>query len=125
MRFTAFLIAMLVGISYSTAVADDPSFEETRTKAEQGEAKAQVNLGKMYFNGCGGAPQDCTKATPWYRKAADQGVAHAQRMLGFLYSTGIDGCGVSQDYAEALKWIRKAAEQGYDEIGRASCRERV
>ena len=62
-------------------------------------------------------------ALKWYRMAAEQGDADAQTDLGIMYDNGF---GVPQDYAEALKWYRKAAEQGYaDEIGRASCRERV
>ncbi len=82
---------------------------ELRPLAEQGDAKAQYNLGLMYDNGQG-VSQDYAKALQWYRKAADQGYADAQFNLGFMYD---NGQGVPQDYVKALQWWRKAAEQGY------------
>jgi TPR repeat protein len=60
--------------------ADSPSLAETRTKAEQGDAAAQFNLGLMYRNG-EGVPKDYAEAANWYRKAAEQGVAAAQYTL--------------------------------------------
>ncbi len=85
------------------------AFREWRPLAEQGDAKAQFNLGGMYRQGRG-VPQDDAEAMKWYRKAAEQGDAKAQGILGFMYD---DGQGVAQDYAEAVKWYRKAAGQGY------------
>ncbi len=81
---------------------------EFRPLAEQGDARAQTNLGDMYANGLG-APQDYAEAAKWFRLAAEQGDAHTQGHLGDMYA---DGRGVAQDYAEALKWSRLAAEQG-------------
>ena len=48
-----------------------------RHAAEQGDADAQFNLGKMYAEGQG-VPQADTEALKWYRRAADQGNADAQ-----------------------------------------------
>jgi hypothetical protein len=76
--------------------------------AEQGFARAQSNLGTMYFHGQG-VPQDSTQAVYWYRKAAEQGHATAQGNLGIMYE---EGTGVAQDYTQAVYWHRKAAEQG-------------
>ncbi len=76
--------------------------------AEQGNAKAQYNLGVMYGNGRG-VKQDYFKAVNWYRKAAEQGHADAQLNLGYMYEKGR---GVKQDDFEAVKWYRQAAEQG-------------
>jgi TPR repeat protein len=84
------------------------AFRLWRPLAEQGEAKAQNNLGVMYDKGLGAA-QDYAEAVKWYRRAAEQGDAGAQHSLGFMYAKGH---GVAQDYAEALKWYRRAAEQG-------------
>ena len=78
--------------------------------AEQGDVKAQYNLGNMYVNGRG-VKQDGFEAVKWYRKAAEQGLANAQFNLGVMYYEG--GRGVKQDYFEAVKWYRQAAEQGY------------
>jgi len=82
---------------------------ETRTRAEEGNAKAEANLGNMYFHGRG-VPQDYAEAVRWYRKAADQGDAEGQDGVAYMY---LRGQGVPQDYAEALRWYRKAADQGY------------
>jgi clan AA aspartic protease (TIGR02281 family) len=79
-----------------------------RPLAEQGDARAQFNLGIMHYNGKGVA-QDYAAATRWYRKAAEQGHAAAQGNLGTMYNRGQ---GVPQDYATAVSWWRKAAKQG-------------
>ncbi len=85
MRFIAFLIALLVGVSHSTAVADSSSFKETRAKAAQGDANAQNTLGEMYEKGKG-VTQNNAEAVKWYRKAAEQGNAKAQNNLGIMYN---------------------------------------
>jgi Sel1 repeat len=79
-----------------------------RIRAEQGDAKAQYELGGMYYQGKG-VPQDYIEALRWYRKAADQGNAKGQYGVGFMYE---EGKGVPQDYAQAIAWYRKAAGQG-------------
>src|SRR6266478_856492 len=80
-----------------------------RARAEQGDAKAQSDLGHKYFHG-NGVPQDYAEAARWYGKAADQGEAKAQYAIGYMH---YHGQGVAQNYAEALRWYRKAADQGY------------
>jgi uncharacterized protein len=80
-----------------------------RKAADKGNARAQFNLGFMYYDGKG-VPQNYAEAMKWFRKAADQGHARAQFNLGFMY---YDYKGVPQNYAEALKWYRKAADQGH------------
>jgi TPR repeat protein len=87
---------------YATAL------ENWRPLAEDGDATAQVSLGRMYSQGHG-VPQDYAEAVRWYRLAAEQGDAWAQDSLGVMYS---QGHGVPQDYAEAVRWYRLAAEQG-------------
>jgi hypothetical protein len=80
-----------------------------RPLAEQGDARAQGNLGVLYENGQG-VPQDDIEAAKWYRKAANQGDASAQYKLGGLYWRGK---GVPRDGELAFAWYLKAAEQGY------------
>lgn len=87
---------------YSTAL------KEFRASAEQGNAKAQVGLGGLYYKGLG-IPQDYSQAALWNRKAAAQGDAKAQFNLGLMYE---GGHGVPQDYTQAARWYRLAAEQG-------------
>lgn len=79
-----------------------------RPLAEQGNAKAQYNLGVMYDKGQG-VLQNYAEAMKWYRLAADQGHAGAQYNIGNIYD---EGRGVAQSYAEAIKWYRLAADQG-------------
>lgn len=55
--------------------------------AEQGDATAQNNLGRMYMNGRG-VEKDEAQAVVWYRKAAEQGDADAQCNLDRMYADG-------------------------------------
>ncbi|MGI9250836.1 MAG: tetratricopeptide repeat protein [Pseudohongiellaceae bacterium] len=76
--------------------------------AEQGDADAQYDLGRVYYSGKG-VPQDYAEAARWYQLAAEQGHADAQENLGSLYYRGQEG--VPQDFTEAGRWYRLAAEQ--------------
>ncbi|CAG7827258.1 unnamed protein product, partial [Allacma fusca] len=76
-------------------------------EAQQGDVKAQYNLGVMLANGKGVA-QNQGEAVKWFRKAAEQGDADAQYNLGAMLANGE---GVAQNQGEAVKWFRKAAEQ--------------
>ena len=76
-----------------------------RTRAAQGDAQAQVELGFRYKHG-EGVPKDYATAQGWYEKAAAQGDTTAQLNLGVLYA---DGLGVSQDYMRAYMWFSVAA----------------
>jgi TPR repeat protein len=79
-----------------------------RPLADQGNAKAQHNLGIMYDSGVGVA-KDYAEAVKWLRKAADQGRSDSQYNLGRMYQYGH---GVPRNLTEAVKWYRKASEQG-------------
>jgi len=63
------------------------SFNEVKQSAEQGDAAAQNNLGKMYYNG-EGTLTDKKQAVYWYKKSAEQGLADAQCNLGLMYQRG-------------------------------------
>ncbi len=89
-------------------VAPASAARRFRRGAEQGVAKAQLNLAAMYGEGMG-VLQDNAEAAKWYRKAAEQGLVKAQLCLAAMYD---EGWGIPQDYAEAAKWYREAAEQG-------------
>lgn len=66
-------------------------------------------IGEDYFFGRNGKQQDFTKASEWYRMAAEQGYNIAQHNLGSMYE---NGRGVPQSNKEAAKWFLKAANQG-------------
>ena len=44
-----------------------------RKAADKGDAKAQSNLGSMYFSGLGGLQKNEKEALKWFKKAAEQG----------------------------------------------------
>jgi TPR repeat protein len=81
---------------------------QLQSKAEAGDASAQLAMGRAYQNGSGVRQNDET-AVKWYRKAADQGNAAAQNNLGVMYRAGL---GVEKNEEEALKWYHMAARQG-------------
>jgi hypothetical protein len=68
---------------YSTAL------KECQPLAEQGDANAQYNLGKLYYHGWGVA-QDYAQARDWWRKAAAQGHLDAQNKLAGLTQSWLD-----------------------------------
>jgi len=78
-----------------------------RPLAEQGNARAQNNLGVMYENGKGVA-QDVIEAVRWYRLAAVQGYGGAQYDLGLAYAIGRGG--VRRDPVRAYMWFSLAAQ---------------
>jgi Sel1 repeat len=86
-----------------------------RARADQGDANAEYELARFYYQGKG-VPQSDSEAVALYRKAADQGFARGQTDLAYMYS---QGKGVPLDYAESARWYRKAAKQGDDYSQRA------
>jgi len=81
-----------------------------RQIAEQGDAKAQFELGGIYCWLLGGRENE-EKGVYWFERAAKQGHVDAQYELGQMYSTG--WCVAQQETLEALKWYTRAAEQGH------------
>ena len=107
-------VAIVVGIFVSVLFSQSlfaKNAEDFRKAAEQGNAKAQFELGYCYHFGEGVAKNDVESAK-WYRKAAEQGNAFAQNNLGCCYAFGD---GVGKDPVQAVKWFRKSAELGYKE----------
>ena len=76
-----------------------------RPLAEQGDARAQGNLGFMYHQGYG-VPQDFAEALKWLRLSAEQGDASSQDMLGAMYD---NGDGVLQDFIQSHMWHNLSA----------------
>ena len=89
----------------------ETALREFRALAEEGNARAEYNIGLMYDLGTG-VEQDRAEAAIWYRKAATQAHVKAQFNLGFLYA---NGDGVSQELVLAYKWLELAAIQGHPE----------
>jgi TPR repeat protein len=84
---------------YATAL------KEFAPLAEQGNAAAQLFLGRMYMMGQG-VLKDSDQAIKWFKASASQGNAEAQFFLGTMYLLP------QKDIAEGVKWLRLSAEQG-------------
>ena len=89
------------------------------TRADSGDAFAQMMLGDMFAAGDGVA-QDHAEAARWYRLAAHRGAAKAQLSLGLLYS---QGQGVEKNLERAYQWVYTAAAKG--EVGAAQARDQI
>jgi TPR repeat protein len=84
----------------------DKAYNTMRSLAETADnAYAEYYLGVMYLNGQG-VEQDYTKASEWFRKAAEKHIPQAQYKLGTLY---FNGQGVPRDFERAYAWYRVGA----------------
>ena len=79
------------------------------TRAEAGDAEAQLQMGMRYATG-DGVVQNDKEAAKWFERAAKQGLAEAQYEYGLAL---LNGRGVVQDYQAAFKWIEKPALRGH------------
>jgi hypothetical protein len=79
------------------------------SRAEQGDAEAQLQLGMRYAEG-DGVIQNDKEAVRWFALAAEQGLAEAQYQYGLAL---LKGRGVVQDYQAAFNWIERPAQRGY------------
>ena len=92
--------------SLSAMAAD---FNQTQRLANQGNARAQRDLGTMYEYG-NGISKDYAKALEWYKKFSSLGYIIPKFKIAAMY---YQYKGVRQDYTEALKVYRPLAEKGY------------
>lgn len=108
-------VGALVGLTAWLALdqqvlpAADVSDNLPHTRAEQGDAEAQLQMGMRYAEG-EGVIQDDKKAVRWFEMAAKQGLPEGQYQYGLAL---LQGRGVVQDYKAAFSWIEKPAQRGY------------
>jgi hypothetical protein len=83
-------------------------------KADAGDAKAQLALGKLYQSGAvtpdGTVQHDYAGAAYWYHQASERGEAQATYQLAIFYR---DGLGVPADATQSFHLLQKAAEANY------------
>ncbi len=77
--------------------------KEFEALAERGDAKAMVDLGRMYHVG-EGVKRDYAKAMDWYLKAFKKGNGTAYNNIGVMYRDG-QGVQTNQQVAYALFYI--------------------
>jgi hypothetical protein len=80
----ALVTFLALGQDTKTTSKPTTKFQETKARAEKGDAVAQFDLGNSFYNGAG-VPQDYSEALKWYRKAAEQGYAAGQYNVGMCY----------------------------------------
>jgi TPR repeat protein len=126
--FTALLVALTLAVTPARAdfaagqAAYDAgnyvkAYAEWPPIAQDGDARAQYWLGRLFLHGymfegrylTEGRRLDPAEATRWYLKAADQGETRAQTEFAGMYETGF---GVEQDDVEAARWYGKAGDRG-------------
>ena len=89
-------------------------------EAEQGNALAMYDLGRMWADGLG-VEADPDAAKEWYRKALDAFLSaekklperkktYLQYRIGKMYLAGL---GTEQDYETAALWLERAAEKSH------------
>jgi TPR repeat protein len=106
------LIRLLCVLGFLVSVVFAESLDDTRKKAESGDAAAQFSLGLKYANG-NGVPKDSAEAVKWYRRSADQGNFVAQTILGMMYRNGE---GVPKDLVQAHVWWNIAGAAGNEGV---------
>ena len=68
----SFSAMILVGLVLALSTSACLFFPDIKTRAENGEAEAQVQLGLKYYDGVEkGFPRDDPQAVGWFRKAAE------------------------------------------------------
>ncbi len=104
--------------SLKKRIKPDPNLtdiaKKIESKAFQGIAEAQHDMGAIYVAGHGQIKKDLNRAVFWFKEAAKNGIANAKYNLGVLYHQGL---GVKQDINKALQLYKEAADQGHPEAG--------
>ena len=83
----------------------EASLQVLRRQAQEGDVRAQVELGLYYYRNSG-LPQAGAQARQWWTLAANQGDARAMAGLGYMLGTGTGGL---RDVNAGRQWLQKAA----------------
>jgi TPR repeat protein len=85
----------------------DDTYTAIRRRAQDGDPKAEYELGRMYETG-NQVEESAKEAFKWYSASAAQGYPDAQYRLGLAYLYGI---GTQQSIAQAGAWLNKAKDK--------------
>ena len=96
------------GVAAMKAGEHEKAYGIFKALADQGNARAENELGLMNENG-EGIPLNYPEAMTWYRKAAEGGYPLAQCNLGVMCYKGE---GTPRDVVQAYTWFDLAALQG-------------
>ncbi len=112
----------VVQLAAQQTKADQKPIEEVKAKAEAGDAKSQVELGRRYDKG-EGVMKDPAEAAKWYLKATEQNYAMAQYNLGLCYEQWQRSGGESGGGGEMVSQSRRAESRRLNKLG--ICYERA
>lgn len=86
---------------------------ELLTKAEQGDASAQISIGDSFYqewqHSYGDGPKFCPEALHWYRQAAFQGVSLGMHQVNWAYGNCAPG-NYDSNQILAIVWGKLASE---------------
>ncbi|MFG5780207.1 hypothetical protein ACFIQF_24395 [Comamonas sp. J-3] len=91
----------------------EASLQALRRQAQEGDTRAQVELGLHFYRNAG-LPQAGAQARQWWTMAAEAGDARAMAGLGYMLGTGTGGV---RDVPAGRQWLQRAASAG---LGRAN-----
>lgn len=103
-----FIFSLLVGCN-SLNSSENSEFINLKSAAEEGDIRAQSQMGDVYLFGEYDLNIDYEKAFNWYKKAADQNDAKSKYNLAIMY---LNGYGVKKDLSKSVEYYRKSAVQG-------------
>ena len=101
------IFILMLAITPPAPAAETESIDDLRTRAENGEAAAQLALAIAFRDGKGVA-KDPAAAMSWGHRAADQGHAEALDFVGFAY---LRGAMVERNTVVALGYFQSAAAE--------------
>ena len=107
LRFPLILVAVCV-ISALSVSSQTKNIADIQSQAQAGNAKAQFDLARAFYDGAGVA-KDPKQGLEWLKRSALQGYFAAEYGLGKMYQTGYEGA--TRNPHEAASWFRKAAAQ--------------
>lgn len=85
----------------------DAKIKEIEKAAKNGDARAQIDLGIIYFNGYG-VHSNYPKAIEWFEKASKSGERSAHLYCGIAHFNAIT---MARDFGPAVKYFKLAAKE--------------
>ena len=102
----------MIGLSLPLSLSAQ-TIDELKTRAANGDAKAQYNLGDRYYNG-EGVEVDYVQCAVWLEKAAEQGHEKAQQMLSLLELYALDCYRMTETHKININAVTTIDELNYD-----------
>ena len=90
-------------------VGESSDFTRCKKAANEGDPKAQCEVGYKYLDGRG-VDRDDVEGMSWMKRAAENGCVDALYVLGKAFSEGFV---VPHDCAESARYLQEAAEKGH------------